>query len=217
MSGMWFVVGLPIVVLAGLALYTVLVMRQIGTPTRGGEIDLNERPNTALVVIDVQEDFTRNGGSNPFEPAYRDAALAVINRSVSSARSAGNEIVFIKHVFRNWLAIQIIRLVAKGVGTPGRKGLEIDPSIEVGEAPVFEKAIGDSFSSAAFEDWLETRKVGKLILTGLDSCHCVQLTAKGALARGYLVEIRDAATLTATPEKWSLLKEELGDSGAVIV
>ena len=60
MGELWSAIGLFAVVLAGLVLYTIKIMRKIGTPTRGNRIDPGKRPNTALVVIDVQEDFTRS-------------------------------------------------------------------------------------------------------------------------------------------------------------
>ncbi|WP_420335895.1 cysteine hydrolase [Roseibium sp.] len=215
MVGLWSVIGLFAVVLAVLVLYTFKIMRKIGTPTQGDRIDPGKRPNAALVVIDVQEDFTRSTGANAFEPGYRDAAIAEINRSVAAARVADTHVAFVKHVFRDKLAILIMKLVAKGAGTPGREGLRIDPALETADAPIFEKSIGDTFSSAAFEAWLAANSVGRLTLVGLDSCHCVQLTAKGALARGYQVEIREPGTLTATPKKWGPLKQELSDAGAV--
>lgn len=215
MTGLWSVIGLLAVGLAGLVLYTYKIMRRIGTPTHGERIDPATRPNAALVVIDVQEDFTRGAGSNAFEPGNRDAAIAEINQALVSARADGTEVVFIKHVFRDWLAILLVKLVAKGVGTPGRPELRIDPALDMADDPVFEKSVGDAFSSPAFEHWLAEKKVGRLTLVGLDSCHCVQLTAKGALSRGFQVQIREPGTLTATPQKWGPLKQELGDAGAV--
>lgn len=215
MAALWIAIGLFAVFLAGLVLYTLKIMRKIGTPTPGDRIDPGKRPNAALVVIDVQEDFTRSTGANAFEPGYRDTAIADINRAVEAARAAGTQVAFVKHVFRDRLAILIMKLVAKGAGTPGREGLRIDPALDTADAPVFEKSIGDTFSSPAFENWLAANKVGRLTLVGLDSCHCVQLTAKGALARGYNVEIRETGTLTATPKKWGPLKQELSDAGAV--
>lgn len=215
MGGFWSAIGLFAVVLAGLGFYTFKIMRKIGMPTKGARINPGTRPNAALVVIDVQEDFTRSTGANAFEPGYRDAAIEEINRSVEAARADGKQVAFVKHVFRDKLAILIMKLVAKGAGTPGREGLRIDPALDTADAPIFEKSIGDTFSSPDFEEWLGAHNVGRLTLVGLDSCHCVQLTAKGALARGYKVEIREPGTLTASPRKWGPLKQELSDAGAV--
>jgi nicotinamidase-related amidase len=211
MTGIWIASGLCA---AGIVAYVVYCLKRLGTPTKGTRIDKAMRPDTALVVIDVQEDFTRNSGKHAFDSAQRDAALAEISRQVEAHRMAGHQVVFTKNVFRDWPVIAAMKMAADGIGTPGRDGLKLDRTLDVGSAPVFEKSIGDSFSSPQFEAWLEEKRIGRLVLVGLDACHCVQLTAKGALNRGYEVEIRDPATLTTTPNKWAELKGELSKLGA---
>lgn len=213
MFGFWSVVAVLAFALAALVAYTLVIARRIGMPTTGDRIDLGDRPNSAFVVIDVQEDFTRRTGKDAFDPAYRDAAIDNINDKLTAARSEGEDVVFIKHVFRDWPAILIMKLIAGGTGTPGREGLRIDPALDAADAPVFDKSIGDAFSNDGFEKFLADRKVGHLKLAGLDACQCVQLTAKGALARGYSVEIIEPTLLTATPDKWPALKKSLGDAG----
>lgn len=213
MNGLWIVIGLCVLALVG---YIVLSLRRLSTPTKGALIDRAARPETALLVIDVQEDFTRNSGKHAYDPEKRDAALAAISREIEASRAAGHQIAFIRNIFQDWPVILAMKLVGGGVGTPGRKGLKLDRTLDVQNAPEFVKSIGDTFSNPDFETWLADKQVGRLILVGLDTCHCVQLTAKGALARGYAVEIREPATLTGTPGKWVPLRAELGDAGVVI-
>jgi biuret amidohydrolase len=215
MSGFWSVIGIVSLGFLGLVLYLGFFLKKLGTPTMGSRIAAGERPNSALIVIDVQEDFTRNTGKQAFDSIVRDAALAAINQEIETARSLGTDVVFIKNVFRDWPVIVTMKLLAKGIGTPGRTGLRIDSVLDVGNAPVFEKSIGDTFSNPEFEAFLADRKIGRLRLVGLDACHCVQLTARGALSRGYQVEIAEPSVLTATPQKWPPLKQELDAAGAV--
>jgi biuret amidohydrolase len=215
MSGFWSVIGIAVLGVLGLVLYFGYFLKKLGTPTMGRWIAAGERPNSALIVIDVQEDFTRNTGKQAFDPIVRDAALAAINQEIETARSSGTDVIFIKNVFRDWPVIVIMKLLAKGIGTPGRAGLRIDGVLDVGDAPVFEKSIGDTFSNTDFETFLADGKIGLLKLVGLDACHCVQLTAKGALSRGYQVEIAEPSVLTATPQKWPPIKRELGEAGTV--
>jgi len=212
-TALWILLAVSVL---ALVVYMAWSLRKVGTPTKGPAIDRKARPQTALVVIDVQEDFTRNTGKHAFDPVLRDAALSEISREIEAGRSAGYEVAFIRNVFREWPVIAAMKLVANGIGTPGREGLKLDRTLAVGDAAVFEKSVGDTFSSPEFDAWLMEKAVGKLILVGLDACHCVQLTAKGALARGYRVEIREPATLTGFPEKWTVLKKELGALGAAI-
>lgn len=216
MSAFWIALFIAGTALAGLLVYTGYCLRRLGTPTRGVAIDRAARPNRALVVIDVQEDFTRNTGRHAYDPAIRDKALAAIGREIAIARSAGNDVIFVRNVFRGWLVVLAMKLVAGGIGTPGREGLRIDRALDVGEDPVFEKSIGDSFSDPGFEAFLADRAIGALTLVGLDACHCVQLTARGALARGYEVEVREACLLTVTPDKWPALKRDIGAAGAQV-
>ncbi len=216
MSGVWSIIGLIALGLVVLFLYFGFYLRKLGTPTKGKQIDRTGRPNSALVVIDVQEDFTRNTGKHGYDRTLRDAALDEINAAIASARSSGMEVIFIRNVFRDWPVVQTMKLVAGGIGTPGRDGLKLDRTLEIGDAPVFEKSIGDTFSVPEFETFLAEKNIGHLKLAGLDACHCVQLTAKGALARGYRVEILERSTLTTTPKKWAVLKQELNTAGAVI-
>jgi nicotinamidase-related amidase len=213
MTGLWVATGLGMI---ALVIYILLSLRKLSTPTKGEVIDRAARPETALVVIDVQEDFTRNTGKHAYDPEKRDRALGAISREIEASRNAGHEVAFIRNVFRDWPVILAMKMTAGGLGTPGREGLKFDRTLNVGDAPQFEKSIGDTFSSPDFEAWLTEKRIGRLILTGLDSCHCVQLTARGALARGYAVEIREEATLTTQPKKWAGLKQDLETAGAVL-
>lgn len=216
MATYWIAIAVTVTGLVGLLLYSGYCLRKLGTPTKGASIDGAARPNRALVVIDVQEDFTRNTGRQAFDPETRDKALAAIGAEIETARTAGIDVIFVKNVFREWPVVMAMKLVAGGIGTPGREGLRIDRSLDVGKAPVFEKHIGDSFSSSGFETCLADRKIGALTLVGLDACHCVQLTARGALARGYKVEVREACLLTTTPGKWPALKRDISEAGALV-
>lgn len=195
--------------------YFVWVVMISSAPTKGPMIERTARPGTALLVIDVQEDFTRNS-PKPYADADRIRAIDVINREIEAARQAGEDVILIKQVFRHWPAILAMKLLMGGIGTPGRKGLAFDPDLKAQNVPEFEKPIGDAFYNPALEAYLAKRKIGNLRLTGLDACQCVQLTAKGALNRGYAVEIIEPALLTATPDKWPALKADLESLGAGI-
>ncbi|WP_420338672.1 cysteine hydrolase family protein [Roseibium sp.] len=184
--------------------------------TMGKPIDRAARPNTALLVIDVQEDFTRNS-PKPYSENARTRGIDRINREIEAAHAAGHEVILVKQVFRHWPAILAMKLLMGGIGTPGRKGLAFDEDLKTGSAPVFEKPIGDAFSNPELDAYLADRKVGHLRLTGLDACQCVQFTAKGALNRGYSVEIIEPATMTVTPEKWGTFKKELEALGAQVI
>ncbi len=207
MSVLWIIVaGIVIAVL-----YVLNEIRRIGTPTTGPAIDLAARPATALVVIDMQTDFTSVPG---WDAAELDGTISNIRDSVRQAHEDRMPVIAIRHVFKGRLANLLNGWFNQGRGNEGSAGIETDPRLGLDAETEFVKSIGDAFSSNAFEQFLEDNRIGTLILTGLDGCHCVNKTAQGALNRGYRVHIDPTAVLAANPANWAKVKERLELNGA---
>lgn len=126
---------------------------------------LKERPNTALLVIDVQNGVV--------EGAYdRDGVVGRIGQVVEKARTAGVPVVWIQHS-----ADHLVQ------GTPE---WEYVPELVRAEGePVVSKKWGDSFEETDLEQLLAARGVGSLVVTGAQTDECVRSTLHGALVRGY--------------------------------
>ncbi|MFN4010305.1 MAG: cysteine hydrolase family protein [Pannonibacter sp.] len=193
----------------GLIWYAARSLSAISRPTSGPSIDPTTRPGRALVLIDLQPDFTRRTGKGAYSQADRARTIAHVNALAAEARQLGEPVIVLRHVWQGWPARLAARLALGGAGNPGRKGLALDPDIQTGEAIDIVKHLGDGFSAAELSAHLERLKVGSLRLAGLDACHCVQLTARGAAARGYKVEILDEAVLAAVPADWQALQPKL--------
>ena len=207
MSVLWIIVTGSVIAV----LYVLNEIRRIGTPTTGPAIDLAARPETALVVIDMQTDFTSIPG---WDAAELDGAISNIRDSVRQARETGMPVIAIRHVFKGRLANLLNGWFNQGRGNEGSAGIETDPRLGLDADAEFVKSIGDAFSSSAFEQFLEDNRIGTLILTGLDGCRCVNKTAQGALNRGYQVRIDPTAVLAANPANWAKVKERLESNGA---
>ena len=126
---------------------------------------LQDRPNTALLVVDVQ-----NGAVGR---AYeRDAVVANINTLVERARSAGVPVIWVQHsdeeMPRDSEAWQYVDELKMGSGEP-----------------VVHKTYGDSFEETDLEDVLATRRIGKLVVAGAQTDACIRSTLHGAVVRGY--------------------------------
>lgn len=193
----------------GLIWYAARSLSAISRPTSGQAIDPSTRPGRALVLIDLQPDFTRRKGKGAYSQPDRARATAHVNALAAEARQLGEPVIVLRHVWQGWPARLAARLALGGAGNPGRKGLALDPDIQTGAAIDVVKHVGDGFSSPEFSAHLERLKVGSLRLAGLDACHCVQLTARGAAARGYKVEILDEAVLASVPADWQALQPKL--------
>lgn len=136
---------------------------------------LKDRPNTGLVVIDVQNGNT--GG------AYsRDAVIANIAALVAKARREGVPLVWVQH---------------NGEGLErGSESWQFVPELVPGPGePVVHKQYGDAFEGTTFEDVLAGLGVGRLVITGAQTDQCIRSTLHGAFARGYdATLVKDAHT-----------------------
>jgi len=134
-----------------------------------------DRPNSALLVIDVQNDVVAGAHD-------RDRVVANIAELVARARSADVPVVWIQHESDNLV--------------PGTPGWEYVPELVPGDdEPLVHKRYGDSFEATDLETELDRRAVGRVIVTGAQSDECVRSTIHGAFTRGYdTVLVADAHT-----------------------
>ena len=124
---------------------------------------LTDRPATALLVVDVQNDVV--GGAHD-----RDTVVANIATLVDRAREAGTPVVWVAHD-------------GLPVDTPG---WDYVPELRRrDDEPLVHKAYGDSFEDTDLEEVLAERGVGSLVLAGAQTDMCIRSTLHGALARGY--------------------------------
>lgn len=130
---------------------------------------LPDRPNTALVVVDVQNGVV----ADAFD---RDAVIANIGALVAKARADDVPIVWVQH--------------AGGELAPGSDAWQYVPELVLGDAePIVHKHYGDSFEDTDLEALLAARGVGNLVVAGAQTDACVRSTLHGAFVRGYDVTL----------------------------
>jgi nicotinamidase-related amidase len=143
---------------------------------------LTDRPNTALVVIDVQNGVVTGAHE-------RDAVVANINSLVDKARGEGVPVVWVQHSDDDM--------------PQGSPDWEYVPELkrEDSEALVH-KSFGDSFESTDLEDVLSRAGVGRLVVSGAQTDACIRSTIHGAFARGYDVTLVGDAHTTEDQTEW---------------
>ena len=136
---------------------------------------LRDRPNTALLVVDVQNAVV--------EGAHRrDEVVANIASLVERARDEQVPVIWVQHS-----SDEIVE---------GSDGWQYVPELPRDEAEALvPKRYGDSFEDTTLEAELEQRGVGRLVVTGAQSDACIRATIHGAFVRGYdTVLVSDAHT-----------------------
>jgi nicotinamidase-related amidase len=130
---------------------------------------LTDRPNTALVVIDVQKGVVGDAHD-------RDAVVANVKTAVGKARAAGVPVVWVQHNDDN---------LPKGSDN-WQYVDELDP--QESEALVH-KSYADSFEDTDFEDVLAAAGIGKVVVAGAQTDECIRSTIHSAFTRGYDVTL----------------------------
>ncbi len=145
----------------------------------------------ALLLIDFQEDFLDDRGRMPVCRGHVAPALAAARRLMEEARAAGDVILAIGNEFRpDDHLMNLLRRRAAIAGSPGARWTSALP---LNDIPYLPKWATSAFVNPELDPWLRARGVTKLSLTGLKAGACVSGTAKDALARGYEVEVIEAA------------------------
>lgn len=172
-------------------------------------MDVTYDDTTALVVVDVQNDFAHPDGSLFVEGA--DAIIGTINAHVSDARVAGALVVYTQ----DWHPPSTPHFDTDGGTWPvhcvhDTWGAEFHPSLDVlGDAPVIRKGTdgGDGYSGFTVRDpesgdeaptdldaVLHEHGVERVVVCGLAQDVCVQATALDARERGYATLVLEKAT-----------------------
>jgi nicotinamidase-related amidase len=182
--------------LVGLAIYTVIraVLLVLGMrPTRGRKIAGYRHPRKALLVVDIQEDYT--GIDAPRSSPFKNTAafVNIVNKVIEVAFKKRMLIIYISHEWPNNI---FYRVVSRGLALAGQPGTRQDDRLAIASAHYFSKHKPDAFSNANLEDLLIRSQVDEVFIVGLDAAGCVYKTALGALNRNYKVSIIIDAVIT---------------------
>jgi nicotinamidase-related amidase len=143
---------------------------------------LSDRPNTALMVIDVQNGVVEGAHE-------RDSVVANIAELVDKARAAAVPIIWVQHS-----DAQLER---------GSEAWQYVPELSRAEhEPLVHKSYGDSFEATDLEDVLAAAGVGRILVAGAQTDECIRSTIHGAFVRGYDVTLVGDAHTTEDLSAW---------------
>jgi nicotinamidase-related amidase len=143
---------------------------------------LSDRPNTALVVIDVQNGVVDGN----YE---RDAVVGNISTLVDKARGEGVPVVWVQHSSEHL--------------QKDSDDWQYVPELTQQEPEaVVHKTFADSFEDTDFEEVLAKAGIGRLVVTGAQTDECIRSTIHGAFVRGYDVTLVGDAHTTEDQTEW---------------
>ena len=143
---------------------------------------LMNRPNTALLGIDMQKGVVRGAHD-------REGVIANIALLVERARGEGVPLVWIQHHDDEL--------------EQGSDDWEYVPELSRQDSePLVHKSFGDSFEGTDLEQVLGKAGVGRLVVAGAQTDACIRSTIHGAFARGYDVTLVGDAHTTDDNSSW---------------
>lgn len=126
--------------------------------------------NQALVVIDIQNDITKN---------YREV-IGSINSAIDWATSHNIHVVYIRH-----------ENLSEGTRTfkPGTHGTELVPEMHIVSENIFMKSKGNALSSEEFGSFIDKNAISNFYVTGADAIACVKSICYNMRKNGYRVQV----------------------------
>lgn len=176
---------------------------------------------TALIVVDVQNDFCP-GGNYPVPKG--DEIIAPLNRMIRYASKHGWKLFF----SRDWHSRKLFDVKPEGAHClKNTKGANYHPVLQVPtNATIISKGefdLSDKHYSAFNGDYVSLNKelrrarVRRLYIGGLAFDYCVKNTALDAARKGYEVFVLLDATRAVKKERLAEVRKELEGKGVKLV
>ena len=154
--------------------------------------------NTALLVIDLQQDFLSTTGyfaKQGYDPTPLRAILPVVSRLIAAARAAGLRVIHTRQGYRGDMAdmTPYEKWRRKRAGLEGTEillrsgpGFQIVPEINVAvEDIIVDKTCNGAFTYTDLELVLRAQGITHLLFTGCTTDVCVHTTLREACDRNF--------------------------------
>ena len=126
--------------------------------------------NSALVVIDLQNDITKN---------YREI-IENVNEAIDRATQNGLWVIYIRH-----------NNLSAGTKTfkPGTHGAELVPEMKVVSGHIFTKSKSNALTSEEFAAFIKENGIDEFYVVGADAAACIKSTCYNMTKNGYAVHV----------------------------
>ncbi len=126
--------------------------------------------NSALVVIDLQNDITKN---------YKEI-MENVNRAIDWTAQKELWVIYIQH-----------NNLSAGTRTfkPGTRGAELVPELNVVSGHIFTKSKSSALTCEAFAAFIQEHSITDFYLAGADAAACIKSTSYNMRKAGYTVHV----------------------------
>lgn len=153
--------------------------------------------NCALVVIDLQNDITKN---------YKDI-IEQVNKAVDWASENGIEIIYIRH-----------NNLSAGTRTfkAGTRGAEFVPDLKVVSSNVFAKTKSNALTSEDFAAFISEHGITEFYVVGADATACIKSTCFNMAKAGHKVHVLSDCITSYDKKKLPEMLEYYAQKGCFV-
>lgn len=153
---------------------------------------------SALVVIDIQNDITKN---------YKDI-IDNVNKAIDWAVNNDIHVVYIKH-----------ENLSAGTRTfkPNTPGAELVTDLNIVSDHIFTKSKGNALTSEAFADFISKNEIREFYITGADAVACVKSTCYNLCKANYAVNVLSDCITSYDKKKIDEMLEYYASKGSSII
>ena len=151
----------------------------------------------ALVVIDLQNDITKN---------YREM-IETVNRAIDWAAARRMGIVYIKH-----------NNLSAGTRTfkPDTHGAELVPELRIVSENIFVKTKSNALTSEGFSAFIREHDITEFYITGADAAACVKSTCYNMAKAGYTVHVLSDCVTSYDKKKLPEMMDHYASKGCSV-
>jgi len=154
--------------------------------------------NKALVVIDIQNDITKN---------YKEI-IQNINKAIDWAVDNSIHVTYIRH-----------ENLSAGTRTfkPGTRGAELAPDLTMASSNVFTKYKGNALTAEGFSRFIRINEIREFYVTGADAVACVKSTCYNLRKADYDVTVLSDCVTSYDKRKIGEMLRYYGSKGCKIL
>lgn len=176
--------------------------------TEGVSIENRDSEQVALLVIDIQEGTTGSASVTKGYIHQSESLIDNVNSLVADAVEKGWSIIWVRSEVTNPLIIILNSSMARG-----SVGAELDGRLDTSSGMVVVKKKNDSFLNTPLDDFLEEKRIGSLVIAGLDAEHCVLTAIQAAANRGYELKVFEETVIAEDEANMAAMLEVYKDLG----
>lgn len=153
--------------------------------------------NKALVVIDLQNDITKN---------YKEI-IETVNRAIDWAAANNMYVVYIQH-----------NNLSAGTRTfkPGTRGAELIPELKIVSDHIFTKTKSNALTSEEFTAFIQAHNITEFFIAGADATACIKSTCYNMSKAGYAVHALSDCITSYDKKKLNEMFEYYASKGCTV-